>query len=391
MKKIIFTFLFSILLLGGQDIFSQVRKPVVKPVFTPMPEEKIIVPTPKGAIILMPEEAKCFFEKSFDTGANVLPSNYHGNDLRELIYEMIRREKLTKDEFETTKQFIERVENEKKKNFLGELNSNSLLSFEIYGGDFKYDADNESMNFEILLSSLISWTSPCQTEKRYIGPRISYKLFVESMDKNSFPLNLNFKIDLERAKKAKPNLRILAVGKIKESSNKFYTEQSDYIFKQYTLNFSLEEIWVYELLTGKIFLKYKPDFEVLREEAKKLSEVGGRKFLEIKKLYENGRDDEAIIILKSRIASEPTDARACFWLGKIYYRQEDFEQAISSLKTAVFWDNHLIDAHILLGKIYLNKGDCLQAKNYLTSALAIDAENQDAKDLQKQVEKCRKY
>lgn len=149
------------------------------------------------------KEVPCFSDKTIDATLKNLPANYHGNDLRGLIYEMIRREKLTKDEFETTKQFMERVENEKKKNFLGELNSDSLFSFEIYGADFRYDADNESMNFEILFPSLISWISPCQNEERYVGPRNNYKLLVESMGKNSFPLKLNFKIDVERAKKAK--------------------------------------------------------------------------------------------------------------------------------------------------------------------------------------------
>jgi len=33
------------------------------------------------------------------------------------------------------------------------------------------------------------------------------------------------------------------------------------------------------------------------------------------------------------------------------------EAAIAALKTAIFWDPKLIDAHILLGKIFLERGD----------------------------------
>ena len=44
---------------------------------------------------------------------------------------------------------------------------------------------------------------------------------------------------------------------------------------------------------------------------------------------------------------------------------------MSSLKTALFWDNRLINAEIALVKIYLEKNDCLQAKNRLDSVLGI--------------------
>jgi hypothetical protein len=66
------------------------------------------------------------------------------------------------------------------------------------------------------------------------------------------------------------------------------------------------------------------------------------------------------------------------------------EQATSSFKTAIFWDNRLVDAHVSLGKIFFEKGDCLQAKTYAASAAEIDAENQDVLALQRQVERCSK-
>ncbi len=107
-------------------------------------------------------------------------------------------------------------------------------------------------------------------------------------------------------------------------------------------------------------------------------------------LYKNGSDDEAIVILSKILVSEPMNAETYLLIGNILSRRGDLDQSAANFKTALFWNSRLIDAHIALGKIFLQKGDCLQAKNYLASALAIDAENQDATGLQRQVERCGK-
>lgn len=109
-----------------------------------------------------------------------------------------------------------------------------------------------------------------------------------------------------------------------------------------------------------------------------------------REFVKNGRDDEAMDVLRRILASEPSNAETFLLLGKIYLRRGDIDQAISAFKTSVFWDNRLIDAHVSLGRIYVEKGDCLQAKNYVASALGIDAENQDAKALQRLSERCSK-
>ncbi len=107
-------------------------------------------------------------------------------------------------------------------------------------------------------------------------------------------------------------------------------------------------------------------------------------------LYKNGSDDEAMMVLRRVLVSEPMSAEAYLLLGNIHIRRGELEQSVSSLKTALFWDNQLIDAHIALGKIYFQKGDCLQAKNYSANAMAIDKENQDALGLERQIERCGK-
>ena len=97
-----------------------------------------------------------------------------------------------------------------------------------------------------------------------------------------------------------------------------------------------------------------------------------------------------MVTLRRVLASEPMSAESYLILGKIHLRRGDLDQAISSFKTAIFWDNRQIDAHVSLGKIYLEKGDCLQVKNYSASAMEIAPENQDALALKRQADRCSK-
>ena len=102
-------------------------------------------------------------------------------------------------------------------------------------------------------------------------------------------------------------------------------------------------------------------------------------------LYQAGRDDEALPELHRVVMLEPTNAEAYLLSGRINQRRGEQEAAIAALKTAIFWDPKLIDAHILLGRIFLERGDRGEATKYATSAMTIDANNQEAIALQRQV------
>ena len=104
-----------------------------------------------------------------------------------------------------------------------------------------------------------------------------------------------------------------------------------------------------------------------------------------RELYQAGRDDEALPELHRVVMLEPTNAEAYLLSGRINQRRGDQEAAIAALKTAIFWDPKLIDAHILLGRIFLERGDHGEATKYATSAMTIDANNQEAIALQRQV------
>jgi Flp pilus assembly protein TadD len=102
-------------------------------------------------------------------------------------------------------------------------------------------------------------------------------------------------------------------------------------------------------------------------------------------LYQAGRDDEALPELHRVVMIEPTNAEAYLLSGRINQRRGDQEAAIAALKTAIFWDPKLIEAHILLGRIFLERGDRGEARKYASSAMTIDANNQEAIALQRQV------
>jgi tetratricopeptide (TPR) repeat protein len=105
----------------------------------------------------------------------------------------------------------------------------------------------------------------------------------------------------------------------------------------------------------------------------------------IRDLYQQGRDDEALAEIRKLLNIEPTTAEAFLISGRINQRRGDQEAAIAALKTAIFWDSRLIDAHILLGRIFLEKGDLGEARKYAASAIGINPDNPEAMALQRQV------
>ena len=104
-----------------------------------------------------------------------------------------------------------------------------------------------------------------------------------------------------------------------------------------------------------------------------------------REFYQEGRDEEALVELHRAVTLEPTSAEVYLLSGRINQRRGDQEAAIAALKTAIFWDPKLIAAHILLGRIFLERGDRGEATKYATSAISIDANNQEAIALQRQV------
>ncbi len=111
----------------------------------------------------------------------------------------------------------------------------------------------------------------------------------------------------------------------------------------------------------------------------------GEELNKIRDLYQQGRDDEALVEIQKLFVIEPTNAEGFLMRGRIKQRQGEQDTAIADLKTAIFWDSRVIDAHILLGRIFLERGDRGEARKYATTAMSIDPNNQEAIALQRQV------
>jgi tetratricopeptide (TPR) repeat protein len=102
-------------------------------------------------------------------------------------------------------------------------------------------------------------------------------------------------------------------------------------------------------------------------------------------LYNARRDAEALAELQRLLRDEPANAEAFLLVGRIKLQQDQQDEAIAALKTAIFWDASLIDGHILLARIYLARGATADAKKYVNAALALDPTNQEAISLQRQI------
>lgn len=191
----------------------------------------------------------CNTNEPFDLKAIKLPINYRGNDLVTITGELKRRTQLIKDEFETTKDFIERVKIEKSKNIVGNLSTESLFAFVIDEGKFKFDADTEKMFYDAAFKTDLKWSpGSCLPGTSSFTYQIHDEKF-KMTDGNDLPIQLEFKIGIEKARKTKSNLRALLIGRIVEKNGKYVEGDSFYSY-QTKLNFDASELWLYDEATG---------------------------------------------------------------------------------------------------------------------------------------------
>lgn len=106
----------------------------------------------------------------------------------------------------------------------------------------------------------------------------------------------------------------------------------------------------------------------------------------VRQLYTAGQDDELLPELNRVLMTDPSNAEAHLYVGRLYQRRGDLSRAVASLKAALFWNAKLIDAHILLGRIFLEQGDRAQALVHARTAIQLDPNNQEAVALFRQVE-----
>ena len=185
-------------------------------------------------------------------------------------------------------------------------------------------------------------------------------------------LSTKIGMDIPTAKAVKPNLRALVV----------FILTPPYVARpgesHPRVNARLEEVWVYEHTTGRVFAREKIDGSQERKAAV-------ARMAEAKAHLGAGRVDDALKALNGVLTVEPMNAEAHLLLGRAYQHRGDPVRAIASFKTALFWDSALIEAHILLGQIFLERGDRWQAAKHARAAVQLDPANREAAALYEKV------
>jgi tetratricopeptide (TPR) repeat protein len=296
----------------------------------------------------------------FDRSVNRLPINYVGVDVGTLLLRLKARvQNSKKDEFETTEAYRLRVEKQHATPILGSLNYDSVMSTRA-NLSATYNADQELMSVMVIPHTSESVTFPGYKDRIF---------------------RAEIKLDVPTAKRTKENLAALIVFSLPRCMDSYaFCALAELSYGSTVVRADLLEVWFYDRSTGQVYSKRGADEGVV-------GTPGDPKLAVVRRLYDAGRNEEALLELRKIINIEPTNAEAFFFVGQIYMARAEIDPAIAALKTAVFWDPKLISAHILLGRIFLDLGDLSEATKYSVNALMLDPDNENAVMLRTRIRK----
>lgn len=346
-------------------------------------------PSPKPATKTTPEPTNCFSESEVNLDSNQFPPNFQGNNPLTVIGTLKKRQEIVKDEFETTRQYQARIDAEKAKPIIDNLNYESNYIFEI-NGDFKYNADEEQMTASYDRNDVKLANRDCTSNYFLVVPKLYGIKFPEEYASRDYigVDRIGFPVKLDIARNLKPSLRLFLIARLAMDGGKYVRNISGTNF----LIVEPKQLWVIDAATGKVLQKQGVGKIIRRSSVDSYDNVDISEQLEAANaLIKAGKLDEARAELRKALLAKPLSSEAYYLLGIIYWKKNDREQAINNLRTSVFWDNRNIAAYIALVKIMLEKRDCLQAKNFLISASEIDELNEEVLILKNKVEKCSTY
>lgn len=228
-----------------------------------------------------------YLSTSFDLNLSRIPVGFRGHNPIEL-YNNIKKKSIAinKGEFETTAQYEEKIEAESKKPIIGNLYEYSLFTFQSNNiFDLTYDADNQEMEAYITNIKEIELRNRILRKGTYNGTNafgVSKEIdFEESISHCLSIINCNkftnlkavFKISAEKAKqiKEKKLLSVIYIGKLSKPyiQNNYYTNtptlKDPYDDKKRInyINFELNEIWIYNKISGEIYAKIKQQKDIV--------------------------------------------------------------------------------------------------------------------------------
>lgn len=283
-----------------------VRKTKPQPKVDTKPVEKIEI-KPVEKVESKPQQPQ-YSTQPFDLSITSLPANYLGHNLTEIYNRLAEVEKASvKGEFETTEQFRQRIATEASKPLIASLNRQSIFAFVIAGFklESKYDADQQMMNVKADLSRVrkgvglddeskmsLLWSITNRSNDSYTGSnaygaqatierKVADFYNIAFMNYEQFPVVKTFlyrdyvkdisfsadiKMDVQKAMKAKENLRLLVACRLVEPytiegasySKPTISNPRENFFRSYSLNTELLELWVFDASTGEVYLKQKP-------------------------------------------------------------------------------------------------------------------------------------
>ena len=255
---------------------------------------------------------------SFSFDFTKIPLNFKGQNSIEL-YNILKKKsvEILKDEFETTTQFEDRVKSINNKPIIGNLSEDSIFVFKpkhinLYCLNFEYDADSQDIELSLQIEDQYELNYQLNDKKKAIVLNETTVKESEYKGKNAFGVSkeihsketniysliidnwtdftnsgisndlikFNFKVEPKIAKLIKENdlyssiidkkgqLGSLYIGKIirpftyevsYNSGSPTLSKPYDYTRNYKYINFNLEEIWIYNINTGEIYLKIKPE------------------------------------------------------------------------------------------------------------------------------------
>lgn len=334
------------------------------------------------------------------TTPETLAPNFSGDDVTTLLRQLVElRKRLVKSEFETSSAYEQRVAEERKKPILGDRSVEGSFYLVSSAMKAEYNADTQIMDFTLPVernaiaemrrgrqmpesrNTDLSWVSLYTVS---LGSYDDPKVFFDQT--NGLPLsgyryNPHFAsrvtLSVEDARRLKTGTRALLVVQFEDP----YAITSLLTGGQFQAR--LLDVQFFDQQSGRVLAKLGS--AVVTSSGSKNPPKKNPHLEKAKELYNARRDDEALIELRRALTDEPANAEAFLLSGRINLQRDDQEAAIAALKTAIFWDSSLIDAHILLARIFLARGDRGEANKYVNAALALEPRNQEALTLRRQI------
>ena len=122
------------------------------------------------------------------------------------------------------------------------------------------------------------------------------------------------------------------------------------------------------------YLDLRKYFEA-RDTYKKLIDLGDKSpdnYKQILQLSFNLRRYEDVINYANSLKKIDPSAKICYYLGKVYYEQEDYGNAIKNLTAATSEEPTNAEVQFMLGRCYMNMQNYKQAAPYYQKAIEMD-------------------